>query len=88
MKDIVLAGAGAGGQVGEQLAQQDQEGAEGAAGEGGSANAPGSELQQLHADVQALRESCDQLVPRLQEVAAVCDTLQEKMPNTRRCGRR
>ena len=29
-------------------------------------------------DVQDLRESCDQLVPRLQEVAAVCDTLQEK----------
>ena len=44
----------------------------------GSANAPGTELQQLRADVQALRESCDQLVPRLQEVAAVCDTLQVK----------
>ena len=79
------AGAGAGGQGGEQPAQQDQEGAEGAAGEGGSANAPGSELQQLRADVQqlradvqALRESCDQLVPRLQEVVVVCDTLQEK----------
>ena len=70
---------------GEQLAQQDREGTEGAAREGGSANAPGTELQQLRADVQqlradvqALRESFDQLVLRLQEVAAVCDTLQVK----------
>ena len=68
----------AGGQGGEQPAQQDQEGSEGAAGERDSANAPGTELQQLRADVQALRESCDQLVPRLQEVVVVCDTLQEK----------
>ena len=63
--------AGAGGQGGEQLAQQDREGTEGAAREGGSANAPGTELQQLRADVQALCESFDQLVLRLQEVAAV-----------------